>query len=127
LDRFHVIICITAMQLQLQIIAHFLPVSSGFHFYTHAIHSLLHVFYALPTVHCRLLKSHVRDVTLTRAAMKDITLSRMTCAGSHLLTRIQHSPQTEGVEKIKYCGSTHTLRSLPDQGEDVCKVWFRLV
>jgi len=35
----------------LQFLIHLLPVSSGFHFYTHAFRSLLRVFYALPTVH----------------------------------------------------------------------------
>ena len=79
LDRVYVIICIIATQLQLQFIIHFLPVSSGFHFYTHAFRSLLRVFCALPTVNCRLLR-HIRDVTLTRAEITDITLSRMTLA-----------------------------------------------
>jgi len=37
--------------LQLQFLIHLLPVSSGFHFYTHAFSSLLRVFYALPIVH----------------------------------------------------------------------------
>jgi len=31
------------------------------------------------------------------------------------------------VEKVKHFWTIHTLRSLPDQGRDVCKVWFRLV
>ena len=126
-DRFYVIISIIAMQLQFQFIIHFLPVSSGFHFYTHAFRSLLRVFYALPTVNCRLLQRHVRDVTLTRAAITDITLSRMTCTGNHLLPRIRHSSPTEQVKKVKYCESIPTLRSLPDKGGDVCKLWFRLV
>jgi len=37
--------------LQLQFLIHLFPVSSGFHFYTHAFRSLLRVFYALPKVH----------------------------------------------------------------------------
>jgi hypothetical protein len=122
LDRFYVIICTIAMQLQFQLIIHFLPDSSGFHFYTHAFRSLLRVFYALPTVKCRLLR-HVRDATLTRAAITNITLLRMTCAGSHLLTGIRHSTPAEQIkkfEKVKYCGSIHTLRSLPDKGGNVC-------
>jgi len=82
-DRFYVIICIIATQLQF--IIHLLPVSSGFHFCTHAFRSLLRVFYALPTVNCRLLQYHVRDVTLTRAAITDITLSRMTLAPAAVL------------------------------------------
>jgi hypothetical protein len=48
LDRFYVIVCINAMQLQVQFISHFLPVSSGFHFHTHTFHSLLRVFNANP-------------------------------------------------------------------------------
>ena len=51
LDRFYVIICINAMQLQVPFISHFLPVSSGFHFHTHAFRSLLRVFIAQSTVH----------------------------------------------------------------------------
>jgi hypothetical protein len=30
-------------------------------------------------------------------------------------------------EKVKKFGPIHTLRSLPDQGGDVCRVWFRSV
>jgi hypothetical protein len=38
------------------------------------------------------------------------------------------SPENdEKLKKVNNCGSIHTLRSLPDQGGDVCKVWFRLV
>jgi hypothetical protein len=59
LDRIFIIICINAMQLQVQFIIHFLPVSSGFSFHTHALHSFLRVFNALCTV-------HIRDVTPTR-------------------------------------------------------------
>jgi len=124
--------------MQLQFIIHFLPVSSGFHFYTLAFRLLFRVSKHYPqcktlavrTRKCRLLQRYVCDVTLTRAAITDIKLSRMTCAGSHLLPRIRHSLPTEeveNVEKIKYCESIHTLRSLPDQGSDVCKVWFKLV
>jgi len=29
------------------------------------------------------------------------------------------------VEEVKNIGPIHTLRSLPDDGGDVCKVWFR--
>jgi hypothetical protein len=59
LDRFCVIICINAMQLQVQFISHFLPVSPGYYFHTHAFHSLLHIFNAQPTA--------VPDVTPVRA------------------------------------------------------------
>ena len=61
LDRFYVIICINAMQLQVQFISHFFPASSGFHFHTHAFRSLLRVFIAQPTV---------RDVTSACAASR---------------------------------------------------------
>jgi hypothetical protein len=57
LDRFYVIICINAMQLQVQFISHFLPLSSGFHFHTHAFRLLLRA-------------RHVRDVTPERAASR---------------------------------------------------------
>jgi len=53
-----VIISINAMQLQMQFIIRFLPVSSGFHFHTHAFRSLLLVFYALRTVHVTSVTSH---------------------------------------------------------------------
>jgi hypothetical protein len=149
---------------------HLLPLSSDFHFYTHAFRSLLRVFYALPIVHdtsrkkaklssatsfswrhtntskkhgdnavaadsCatrnfRLLHLHFRDVTLTAARITDITLSRMTRGGSHFVPRIRHSLQTKKikkVEKVKHFRTIHTLRSLPDQGGGVCKVWFKLV
>jgi len=49
------------MQLQVQFISHFHPVSSGFHFHTHAFCSLLRVFIAQPTV---------RDVTKARATSR---------------------------------------------------------
>jgi len=49
------------MKLQVQFISHFLPVSSGFHFHTHAFRSLLRVFIAQPTV---------RDVTPAHAASR---------------------------------------------------------
>jgi hypothetical protein len=55
-DRFYVIIFINAMQVQF--IIYFLPVSSGFHFYTHAFHSLSRIFYALRTVHITPVTSH---------------------------------------------------------------------
>jgi len=58
------------MQLQLQFIIHFLPVSSGFHMDTRAFRSLLRVAYSLPTVigtcstrNCRLLYHGYNAVT----------------------------------------------------------------
>ena len=60
----------------------------------------------------------------------DITLSRTTGAGSHFVPRIAHSlpkKKVKKVEKVKHFRTIHTLRSLLDQGGDVCKVWFRLV
>jgi hypothetical protein len=125
LDRYFVIICINAMRLQVQFIIHFLPISSGFHFHTHAFCSLLRVFYALRTVHITSVTSHQQaphhgyNVVAGDAG-----------AGSHLLRPNQHSLPTkfvEKVEKLKYSGSIHTLQHPPDQRGDVCKVWFRSV
>jgi hypothetical protein len=66
-NRFYVIICTNAMQLQVQFIIYFLPVSSGFHFYTHAFRSLFRVFYALRTVHITPVTTHqyrrITDIT----------------------------------------------------------------
>ena len=61
LDRLYVIICINAMQLQVQFISHFHPLSSGLHFHTHAFRSLLRVFIAQPTA---------RDVTPAQAVSR---------------------------------------------------------
>jgi len=58
------------MQLQLQFIIHFLPVSSGFHMDTRTFRSLLRVVYAL----CKALA--VRAIVV--CYITDITLSRMT-------------------------------------------------
>jgi len=68
---------------------------------------------------CRPLQRHFRDVTLTPARITDITLSRMTRAGSHFVPRIRHTLPTrkvKKVEKVKHLWTIHTLRSLPDQG-----------
>jgi hypothetical protein len=119
LDRFYVIICINAMQLQVQFFSHFLPVSSGFHFHTRAFRSLLCVFIAQTT--------SVHDVTPASAASR---ILRSSGAGSHLLRMNLHLLLTKMVEtvgKVKYCGPIHTLWFLPDHGGDVCKVWFRSV
>ena len=42
---------------------------------------------------------------------------------------LQWPPNKKGpkVEEVKNFGSMYTSRSLPDQGRDVCKVWFRSV
>jgi hypothetical protein len=58
IDRFYVMICMNATQLQGQFIMHVLPVSSGVHFHTHAFRSLLRVFCALTTVHVTPVTSH---------------------------------------------------------------------
>jgi len=82
------------------------------------------------TRNCRLLQRLFYDVTLTPARFTDITLSRMTRAGSHFVPRIRHlfpTKKVKKVEKIKYFRTIHALRSLPDQGGDVFIVWFRLV
>jgi len=71
-----------------------------------------------------------RDVTLTPARITDITLSRVTRADSHFVGRFWHSLLRKNVKKVKkakHFRTIHTLRSLPDQGGDVCKVWFRNV
>jgi len=61
-------------------------------------------------------------ITLTPARITDIMLSWMTCAGSYFVPRIRQSlpMKVEKVEKVKYFRTIHTLRSLPDQGGDVC-------
>ena len=79
---------------------------------------------------CRLLQRHFRDVTQIAARITDITMSRMTCAGRHFVPRIRHSFPTKKVkkvEKVVHFQTIHTLRPVPDQRGDVCKVWFRLV
>jgi hypothetical protein len=106
--------------LQVQLIIHFHPVSSGFHFHTHAFRSLLHIFYALRTVHITPVTSH------QQAPHHGYNTFPGECGtGSHLLCANQHMLPTKWVKKVgklKYCGSIHTLRPPPDQGGDVCKV-----
>jgi hypothetical protein len=124
-DRFYVIICTNAMQLQVQFIIYFLHVSSGFHFYTHAFRSLIRVFYALRTVHITPVTSHQYAPHHGHNAV-----AGQCGAGSHQLRRNRHPFLTKKVEmvgKVKYCGPIRALRSLPDEGGDVCKVWSRLV
>jgi hypothetical protein len=85
LDRFYVIICINAMQLQVQFISHFLPVSSVCHFYTHAFRSLLRVFIAQPAVRVTSVTSH------QHAPHHGYNAVAGQCgAGTHLLLTLQH-------------------------------------
>jgi len=107
LDRFYVIICTNAIQLQVHFINHFLPVSSCFHFYTHAFRSLLRVFNALPTVHATSVTSHQHAPHHGNNAV-----AGQCGVGSHLLRVGRHSLPTKKVEKVgkvKYCGPMHTL------------------
>ena len=93
LDRFHVIICTIAMQLQLQFIIHFLPVSPGFHIYTYAFRSLLRIVYALPIV---------QDISTRKCRMLHHRYNAVaddSWASSHLMPRILHWLLTEKVEK----------------------------
>jgi hypothetical protein len=53
------------------------------------------------TRNCRLLQRQFRNVALTAARITDITLSRMTFAGSHFVPRIRHSLPTINVKKIQ--------------------------
>jgi len=89
-DKFYVIICTNAMQLQVQFTIYFLPVLSGFHFHTHAFRSLLRVFYALRTV-------HITPVTSLQHAPHHgyNTVAGECGAGSHLLRTNRHSLPTK--------------------------------
>jgi hypothetical protein len=76
---------------------------------------------------CRLLQC---DVTLTPARITNNAVTEVFCAGSHVVPRILHSLATKKVKKVEKSQTfptMHTLRSLPEEGKDVCKVWFRLV
>jgi hypothetical protein len=134
LDRFHVIICIIATQLQF--IIHFPPVSSGSRFHTHTFWSLLRVLYASSTVQDTPSRNaelssanlHVPDVSGTRPGITDMRVSQKSQAGSHLLRRMRHPLATKEAEKfgkVEYCGSIHTLRPPAYQGGDMCKVRWR--
>jgi hypothetical protein len=85
LDRFYVIICMNAMQLQVQFISHFLPISSGFHFHTHSFRSLLRVFITQHTVHITSVTSHQHAPHHGYNAV-----ARQCGAGSHLLHTNDH-------------------------------------
>jgi hypothetical protein len=90
-DRFYVIVCTNAMQLQVQFTTYFLPVSSGFHFHTHAFRSLLRVFCALRTVHITPVMSHQH----TPHHGYYNAVARECGAGSHLLRTNRHSLPTK--------------------------------
>jgi hypothetical protein len=66
---------------------------------------------------------------IVQPTITDITLSRIIPAPPLCHPDYKHAPRktTKKAQKVKNCGSIHTLRSLPDQGGDVRKVWFRLV
>jgi len=85
------------------------------------------------TLNCRPLQRLFRDVAQAPARIMDIILSRVTCAGSHLLSWNRHSLATKKVKKavkVKKFRTIHTLRSLPGQGA-MCAMfgsdWFRNV
>jgi len=52
------------------------------------------------TRNCRLLQRQFCDVTWTPARIADITLSRMTCAGSHFVPRIRQPLPKKKVKKV---------------------------
>jgi hypothetical protein len=87
-----------AMQLQLQFILYFLPVSSGFHFHTHAFRSLIRVFYALRTVHITPVTSHQHALQHGYKAV-----AGQYGPDSHLPCRNQHPLPTKSVEKVGNC------------------------
>jgi hypothetical protein len=76
---------------------------------------------------CRPLIRHL--LYILQPTITDIMLWLITPAlpYCHLDYALAPQKMTKKVTKVKNCGSIHTLRSLPDQGGDVCKVWFRLV
>jgi len=94
--------------LQLQFLIHLLPLSSGFHFYTHAFRSLHGIFMHYPecttlpvrTRKCGLLQRYFRDVTLTPARITDITLSQMALGKCRLPLR--HFRDVTWV-KLEFC------------------------
>jgi len=121
--RFYIIICINAMQLQVQFISHFSSYQ-GFHFHTC-------IPFTSPRFQCINHRArHVRDVTPACAASRIKRSSGAVWRRQLPSAYYWHSLPTKWVEKVgkvKYCGPIHTLQSLPDHGGDVCKVWFRSV
>jgi len=77
---------------------------------------------------CRLLQ---RDVILISARITDITLWQKCLAPAAMLcpgfcTRCLRR-RSKRLKRVKHFRTIHTLRSLPDERGDVCKVCFRLV
>jgi hypothetical protein len=70
---------------------------------------------------------------ILQPTITDITLLRITPALPYCHPDYALAPRkrTKKVKKLKNCGSVHTLRSLPDQGGDMCAKfgshWFRNV
>jgi len=131
-DRLHVIIVMTAVAFPYSLASCLIRFTHmhSVHFSVSVVHCPECTTLPVRTRNCRLLQRHFRDVAHTAARITKITLSRMTCASRHFVPRIRHSlpmKKVKKVEKVKHFRTIHTLRSLPDQGEDVCKVWFRMV
>ena len=131
-DRLHVII----VTIEIAILYSLASCLIRFPFLHNAFRSLHGVLYALPIVHDtssknarRPLQRHFRDVTLTPAKITDITLSRMTHAGSHFVPRIRHPLPTKvkkGRKGLTFSGHTYPTVSSKRRGRCV-EVWFRLV
>jgi hypothetical protein len=134
---------------QLQLLIHLPPVSSSFRLHTHAFRSLLRVFmhyprsntFAVRTRNCRMLQRHFRDVAQRPARITDNSLSRMTCAGSHLLSCNRQSAAifcpVIGIRSRQRRWKRSKSKNIfgpyipyglfQTKGGDVCKVWFRSV
>jgi hypothetical protein len=133
-DRLHVITVITAIAIPYSLASCLI---SFFRFYTHAFRSLLHVFYAYPIVHDTYSKKaklssatksfpwrHTNIKNRGYNAVVDDTRRQPFCAEDSA-----PAPDEEGQKlvNVEHFWTVHTLRSLPDQGEAVCKVWLRSV
>ena len=133
-DRLHVIIVIIAIAIPYSLASCLIR----FPFLHTCIPFISQRFYALSIVHDTSSKNAKLSSATTSfpwrhktpARITDITLSRMTRAGSHFVPRIRHPLPTKKVKKVEnveHFRTIHTLRSLPDQGGDVCKAWLRSV
>jgi hypothetical protein len=123
----------------MQFLIHLIPVSSGFHSYTHAFRSLLCVLYTLPIVNDTSSKNAKLSSATTSFPWRDTNTSKNhgynavaddSCAVSRFVPRIRHplpTKKVKKVEKVEHFRAIHTLWSLPDQGGEVCKVWLRSV
>jgi hypothetical protein len=83
-----------------------------------------------PPILPRFCRPLIRDLLyIVQPTITDVTLSRINPAPPYCHPDYALVPRKtkEKVTKVENCGFIHTLRSLPDQGGDVCKVWFRLV